>query len=93
MATPPPSPPSPGAAKGTVEPDVPDAGRVAEEEPGERVWRVVARPGAAEAETGGGEVRLDADGRPTPPAGWYEPYVPDDEPVEEPQNAPRDDAW
>lgn len=90
---PPPSPPSPGAAKGTVEPDVPDAGRVAEEEPGERVWRVVARPGAAEAETGGGEVRLDADGRPTPPAGWYEPYVPDDEPVEEPQNAPRDDAW
>ncbi|WP_177287701.1 MFS transporter [Actinomadura madurae] len=90
---PPPSPPSPGAAKDTVEPDVPDAGRVVEEEPGERVWRVVARPGAAEAETGGGEVRLDADGRPTPPEGWYEPYVPDDEPVEEPQNAPRDDAW
>ncbi|MEV4005176.1 DHA2 family efflux MFS transporter permease subunit [Actinomadura sp. NPDC049753] len=37
---------------------------------------------------------LDEDGeRPAPPEGWYEPYVPEAEPVEEPRIVPRSDAW
>lgn len=32
-------------------------------------------------------------GRPAPPEGWYEPYVPEEGPVDEPQPKPRSDAW
>ncbi|MGP4022781.1 DHA2 family efflux MFS transporter permease subunit [Actinomadura sp. 3N407] len=32
-------------------------------------------------------------GRPAPPEGWYEPYVPEESPVDEPQPTPRSDAW
>ncbi|MFA1541517.1 MFS transporter [Actinomadura monticuli] len=36
----------------------------------------------------------DEDGdRPAPPQGWYEPYVPEEEPAEDPQVTPRNDAW
>ncbi|TYB49113.1 MFS transporter [Actinomadura chibensis] len=31
--------------------------------------------------------------RPAPPDGWYEPYVPDDVPVDVPRVQPRGDAW
>ncbi|WP_084264412.1 MFS transporter [Actinomadura macra] len=30
---------------------------------------------------------------PAPPEGWYEPYVPDDDPTGETQVSPRNDAW
>ncbi|MGW2308123.1 DHA2 family efflux MFS transporter permease subunit [Actinomadura luteofluorescens] len=42
--------------------------------------------GAGEADGGSG-------GRPAPPEGWYEPYVPEEEPVEKPHIVPRSDAW
>lgn len=31
--------------------------------------------------------------RPAPPDGWYEPYVPEEGPAEDPQVSPRSDAW
>ncbi|WP_207946165.1 hypothetical protein, partial [Actinomadura sp. 7K534] len=31
--------------------------------------------------------------RPAPPEGWYEPYVPEEKPVDGPQPKPRGDAW
>ncbi|WP_281382120.1 MDR family MFS transporter [Actinomadura luteofluorescens] len=42
--------------------------------------------GAGEADGGSG-------GRPAPPEGWYEPYVPEEEPAEKPHIVPRSDAW
>jgi hypothetical protein len=40
------------------------------------------------------EVPIAEDGeRPAPPHGWYEPYVPEEDPGEEPQAVPRGDAW
>jgi hypothetical protein len=35
----------------------------------------------------------DDEERPAPPHGWYEPYVPEEGPAEEPQAGPRSDAW
>ncbi|GGT61904.1 hypothetical protein GCM10010177_18490 [Actinomadura citrea] len=36
---------------------------------------------------------LEDGGRPAPPEGWYEPYVPEEEPAEGPHIVPRSDAW
>ncbi|MFB4305196.1 DHA2 family efflux MFS transporter permease subunit [Actinomadura sp. GTD37] len=49
-------------------------------------------PGAGD--TAGGALPAGEDGeRPTPPEGWYQPYVPEAEPAEDPQVTPRSDAW
>ncbi|NDU77746.1 hypothetical protein GWI34_34820, partial [Actinomadura sp. DSM 109109] len=47
-------------------------------------------PPSPEGEDEGGE---GAGGRPAPPAGWYQPYVPEEEPVDKPDVNPRRDAW
>ncbi|NEA22980.1 DHA2 family efflux MFS transporter permease subunit [Actinomadura bangladeshensis] len=61
------------------------------------VLRASWNPADAEHEGGGAverEVPIAADGeRPAPPHGWYEPYVPEEDPGEEPQTVPRGDAW
>ncbi|WP_200841934.1 MDR family MFS transporter [Actinomadura sp. K4S16] len=72
------------AAPGQVTEDPPADASEAAEEP-------EASPGefgaAAEAAEG------TPDGRPAPPEGWYQPYVPEEEPVEQPPIVPRNDAW
>ncbi|WP_143226947.1 MDR family MFS transporter [Actinomadura mexicana] len=54
--------------------------------------------GAGAGSAGEGSVEADEaeegdGGRPAPPEGWYEPYVPEKEPVEDPHIVPRSDAW
>ncbi|MFG2087066.1 MULTISPECIES: DHA2 family efflux MFS transporter permease subunit [unclassified Spirillospora] len=75
---------------------------------GVRTLRVTARPVAVDEagapgaspvdEVVGGEgaagLSAEEDGeRPTPPDGWYEPYLPEETPVDEPKIEPRGDAW
>ncbi|MEV3923343.1 MDR family MFS transporter [Actinomadura coerulea] len=67
----------PGQPAGQPE-EAPEAGLPPEDE----------QRGGDAAESGEGE-----DGRPAPPEGWYEPYVPEAEPVEEHRIVPRSDAW
>ncbi|QKW39830.1 DHA2 family efflux MFS transporter permease subunit [Actinomadura sp. NAK00032] len=59
------------------------------------VWRVRGGgPAEPAAETGETAEAVDAEERPAPPEGWYEPYVPEEEgPAEDPQAVPRSDAW
>ncbi|GAA1818546.1 DHA2 family efflux MFS transporter permease subunit [Actinomadura chokoriensis] len=61
------------------------------------VLRASWNPADAEREDDGGEERpppVAEDGeRPAPPHGWYEPYVPEEDPGEESQAVPRSDAW
>ncbi|XRQ06924.1 DHA2 family efflux MFS transporter permease subunit [Actinomadura welshii] len=68
---------------------------------GEALTRLGGRPGAGgagRALEGHGlrpfdEEEAEAEGRPAPPEGWYEPYVPEESPADEPQVRPRSDAW
>ncbi|WP_240809599.1 MDR family MFS transporter [Actinomadura sp. WMMA1423] len=47
----------------------------------------------AESEPPAEDEEGPSEGRPAPPKGWYEPYVPEEEPAEEPPIVPRSDAW
>ncbi|CND43633.1 Probable drug resistance transporter%2C EmrB/QacA subfamily [Mycobacterium tuberculosis] len=90
--------PSDPLDSGTAEPESASDEDAVRAEPGKAaVLRVSWNPADAENEADAAEERhlpVAADGeRPAPPHGWYEPYVPEQGPADEPRVIPRSDAW